>query len=100
MYCPTTEFLLLGRRGKMPVGKIRRDSTWWQVKRTGKHSKKPEFFQDMIEGQSDCPRIELFARRERLGWDVWGNEVNDHHKQSKNKTIKKSTILYKRKYVP
>jgi N6-adenosine-specific RNA methylase IME4 len=75
LYCPTTEFLLLGRKGKMPTGKTRKDSTWWNVKRTGKHSKKPEFFQDLIEQMSDWPRIELFARRTRPGWDVWGNEV-------------------------
>ena len=74
MYCPTTEFLLLARKGKMPKKK-RVDSTWWQVKRTNKHSKKPEFFQDMIEAQTDGPRIELFARRRRPGWDVFGNEV-------------------------
>jgi N6-adenosine-specific RNA methylase IME4 len=75
LYCPTNEFLILGRRGRMPTGKTRKDSTWWQVKRTNKHSKKPEFFQDMIEQQSDGPRVELFARRQRSGWDVWGNEV-------------------------
>jgi N6-adenosine-specific RNA methylase IME4 len=75
LYCPTTEFILLGRRGKMPKEKTRLDSTWWQVKRTNKHSKKPEFFQDMIEEQTNGPRIELFARRPRDGWDVWGNEV-------------------------
>jgi N6-adenosine-specific RNA methylase IME4 len=75
LYCPTSEFLLLGRKGRMPAGKTRQDSTWWQVKRTNKHSKKPEFFQDLIEKQSDGPRVELFARRQRPGWDVWGNEV-------------------------
>jgi N6-adenosine-specific RNA methylase IME4 len=75
LYCPTSEFLLLGRKGKMPTGKTRKDSTWWQVKRTNKHSQKPEFFQDLIEEQSDGPRVELFARRQRPGWDVWGNEV-------------------------
>ena len=36
VYCPTTEFLLLGRKGKMP--KVKRiDTTWWNVKRTNKH---------------------------------------------------------------
>ena len=75
LYCPTTEFLILGRRGKMPTGKVRKDSTWWQVKRQKRHSQKPEFFQDMIEMQSDGPRLELFARRKRDGWDSWGNEV-------------------------
>ena len=35
-----------------------------------KHSKKPEFFQDLIEQVSESPRLEMFARRERDGWDV------------------------------
>ena len=74
VYCPTTEFLILGRKGKMP--KVKRiDTTWWNIKRTNKHSKKPEFFQDLIETASDAPRLEMFARRERENWDVWGNEV-------------------------
>lgn len=75
LYCPTTEFLLLGRKGRMPVGKERVDSTWWQIKRPMTHSTKPEFFQDLIETLSDGPRLELFARRPREGWTVWGNEV-------------------------
>ena len=76
LFCPTTEFIILGRKGRMPKNKTRIDSTWWQVKRTQKHSKKPEFFQDMIEKMSDGPRLEMFARRKREGWDVWGNEVD------------------------
>lgn len=75
LYCPTTEHLILARRGKMPKGKTRLDTTWWEVKRPMRHSQKPEFFQDMIEQMSNGPRLELFARRERPGWDVWGNEV-------------------------
>ena len=75
LYCPTTEFIILARRGKMPKNKIRIDTTWWQVKRTKKHSKKPEQFQDIIEMQGDEPRLEMFARRERPGWDIWGNEA-------------------------
>jgi N6-adenosine-specific RNA methylase IME4 len=75
IYCPTNEFLILGRKGKMP--KVKRiDSTWFLTKRPhNNHSKKPEFFQDMIEQVSNPPRIELFARRKRINWDVWGNEV-------------------------
>ena len=75
LFCPTTEFIILARRGKMPKDKTRLDTTWWQVKRTQKHSKKPEQFQDIIEMQSDEPRLEMFARRERNGWDSWGNEA-------------------------
>lgn len=75
VYTPTTEFILLGRKGKAP--KVRRvDSTWWNWKRPhNKHSAKPEEFQDLIETVSVTPRVELFARRKREGWDVWGNEV-------------------------
>lgn len=29
----------------------------------------------MIERVSHAPRLELFARSEADGWDVWGNEV-------------------------
>ena len=76
LYCPTTEFLILGRRGRMPEEKTREDSTWWPVKRQRRHSQKPEFFQDLIEKQSHAPRLELFARRKRLGWHSWGNEIN------------------------
>lgn len=77
VYCPTTEFILLGRRGKMP--KVTRiDSTWWLTKRPhNSHSTKPEFFQDMIETVSEEPRLEMFARRERKGWSVFGNEVEN-----------------------
>jgi N6-adenosine-specific RNA methylase IME4 len=40
------------------------------------HSTKPHLFSKQIERLfGDVPRIELFARRESPGWDVWGNEV-------------------------
>lgn len=88
LYCPTTEFCLLGRKGRMPVKK-RVDTTWWNVKRAhNAHSKKPEEFQDIIEAQSDGPRLELFARRARPGWAVWGNEVaSDVTFSSQNKLL-------------
>lgn len=75
VYCPTTEFILLGRVGKMPkVDRI--DSTYWLWKRPhNSHSAKPEEFQTMIETVTEPPRLEMFARRKRGGWDVWGNEV-------------------------
>lgn len=38
------------------------------------HSRKPEVFLDWIEQVSPGPYVELFSRRHRLGWDVWGNE--------------------------
>ena len=46
--------------------------------RKNSHSRKPEMFIDLIEATSDGPYLELFARRQRLGWDTWGNEALDH----------------------
>lgn len=40
------------------------------------HSKKPDEVRDMIvELFGDLPRVELFARQQTEGWDVFGNEV-------------------------
>lgn len=41
------------------------------------HSKKPDVVPELIvELCGNIPRIELFARRQRDGWDCWGNEVS------------------------
>ena len=87
VFCPTTEFLILGRLGRMP--KVKRiDSTWWQVKRPhNSHSTKPEYFQDLIETVSEPPRLEIFARRKREGWDVFGNEVESDIQLIKEKVL-------------
>lgn len=44
----------------------------------GSHSRKPDVFIDLIEQVSPGPYLELFARRQRLGWDTWGNEALEH----------------------
>ena len=77
-YAQTTEHVLFARRGTCKA--LRRvDSTWWTWPR-GRHSAKPEAFQDMVEAVSPGPRLELFARRARPGWTVWGNEVEANAK--------------------
>ncbi len=79
----TTEYVLFARRGSLkPLQRM--DSTWWQWKRpynengAPAHSRKPENFLDLVEQVSPGPRLELFARRNRLGWDTWGNESLQH----------------------
>jgi N6-adenosine-specific RNA methylase IME4 len=39
------------------------------------HSRKPDCVHDRIERLVAGPYLELFARRPRHGWTVWGNEV-------------------------
>lgn len=79
-YVPTTEHVLFSRRGR-DVRQSRWDSTWFVFKRS-EHSRKPEAFLDIVEQVSPGPYLELFARRQRLGWDTWGNEALNHVEMS------------------
>ena len=68
-----TEHLLLGTRGKAPIqfkGQMN-----WGFMPLQDHSHKPEEVYDIIERCSEGNYLELFARRPRHGWDIWGNEV-------------------------
>ena len=42
------------------------------------HSAKPEGFLDLIECVLPGPYLELFARRNRIGWDTWGDQAISH----------------------
>lgn len=75
-FASATEYVLHARRGLLPYqGRI--DRNWWSWPR-GAHSAKPDAFQDIVEQVSPGPYLELFARRQRLGWDTWGNEALEH----------------------
>lgn len=73
-YASTTEFALFAYRGPQAREPKRIERNWWNWPR-GKHSAKPEAFQDIVESVSPGPYLELFARRQRMGWSSWGNEV-------------------------
>lgn len=70
------EFLLVADRGR-PVRLGTIPSSVICAPR-GAHSAKPEVFLDHIEQVSEGPYLEMFARRNRLGWDSWGNECLQH----------------------
>lgn len=79
---PQHEVLVVSKRGKLPF-QIRDAGSvheWKLVYEGGgrKHSAKPDGAQDLIERASPGPYLELFARRQRLGWDTWGNEALEH----------------------
>ncbi len=74
----TTEFVLFCRRGSLR-SLTRSDTSWWHWTRPhNNHSAKPEAFLDLVESISPGPYLEMFARRNRLGWDTWGNEAFEH----------------------
>jgi N6-adenosine-specific RNA methylase IME4 len=70
------EILLIGRRGNLPVPEPsdRPDSVIEAP--LGRHSEKPaEFAETIARMYPHLPKVELFARQARLGWDAWGNEA-------------------------
>lgn len=69
----STEHVLFAMRGKLPT-LANNIPTWFEANRT-KHSAKPECFYDLVVRSSPGPRLEMFARERRMGWDVWGHEA-------------------------
>jgi len=73
-----TELLLFGIKGKnnrtlapgrSQVNLLREEKR--------EHSRKPDEFVDLIEACSSGPRLEMFARGDRKGWDMWGNQADE-----------------------
>lgn len=73
-----TEHFLFCVRGSLPLRTRSGMPTAYLWPRLGRHSQKPEAFYDLVEAVSPRPYLEMFARRNRLGWDTWGNEALNH----------------------
>lgn len=81
----STEFCHYARRGSL-AHTMQWPTRWFTWPRVGwtqddpaaKHSRKPDAFLDIVEQVSPGPYLEMFARRQRLGWDTWGNEALNH----------------------
>jgi len=68
-----TEHCILAVKGK-PYWKNTRYTTIIKEKRTS-HSTKPEAFYKLVEDCCAGRKLDYFARKERKGWDVYGDEV-------------------------
>lgn len=69
-----TEPCMLAIKGSMPPAT--RDVQALIVSPVREHSRKPDEQYGKIERlYPDARKLELFARKARPGWDVWGNEV-------------------------
>jgi len=67
-----TEHVIFATRGGLGIPADKREPNVFEAKRSG-HSQKPASFFDIVERVSPGPRLELFARQPRLGWDAWGH---------------------------
>lgn len=71
------ELLLIATRGSLPVPEPgnRHDSVI-EFPRPERHSEKPPVFAEIIEAMCpEYPKIELFCRDKREGWEAWGNQA-------------------------
>lgn len=71
------EHLLFGVKGKVKAFRMQ-EANFIQTK-AGKHSQKPVEFRQLIERATPhlLNKLELFARHQSEGWEVFGNEVNN-----------------------
>ena len=70
------ELLLIGTKGDVPAPVPGQQCASLIAAPVGKHSEKPQRFAEMIEAMfPSVPRLEMFARGARPGWDSWGNEA-------------------------
>ena len=69
------ELLLIGTHGHIPAPAPGEEYLSVQTAKVGEHGAKPPTFAEIIEEMfPTLPRLEMFAREPRPGWDVWGNE--------------------------
>ena len=75
-----TEMLLFGVRGAN-IRTLSPARTQVNLIRSQKreHSRKPDEMIKLIEACSPGPYLELFARGERDGWTLWGNQANESY---------------------
>jgi len=72
-----TELCLLGRRGPRTLPRNSKSVASVVIEERGKHSAKPkEVAERIVDMLGDVPRIELFARDKKPGWDATGLELD------------------------
>ena len=67
----STEQILFGVKGKQPL-KRHDVGTSFTAPRGDRHSAKPDEFYRLVESCSYGPYIDIFGRKGRGGWSVWG----------------------------
>jgi len=70
-----TEHVVFAVRGSCPV--LRHDVRTAFTGAQRAHSEKPDVFYDIVQSMSLGPYLDVFARKQRFGWDTWGDEAFD-----------------------
>jgi N6-adenosine-specific RNA methylase IME4 len=91
-----TELVLFGVRGNgnrtLSAGRRQVNLI---AERKREHSRKPERLYEVIEACSPGPRLELFARNQRPGWEQWGNQLGRYAPTSSSAGEGRRTPLHR-----
>lgn len=74
LFMGNAEFILFGRKGGLSLSKVGEKLCFGAKVR--EHSRKPDEFYNIVRKVSPEPRIDLFSREKRDGFDQWGDEVD------------------------
>jgi len=67
------EFVLFGKNGTLSFSDLKNFSACFNAPRK-EHSRKPDEFYDIVKRVSPEPRIDIFSREKREGFEQWGFE--------------------------
>ena len=70
----STEQVLFGVKGSQSL-KRHDVGTHFEAPRGERHSAKPDEFYSLVESCSYAPYIDIFGRKKRTGWTVWGESA-------------------------
>ena len=70
-----TEHVLFGRVGNLQLTRLGLKLSFDAAVVKGTHSSKPDVFFDRVVDASPGPRLNMFARRDRDGFESWGTEA-------------------------
>lgn len=68
------EYCIIATKGKPGLPLVRNISKV-VMSPIREHSRKPDIIRENIAKMYEGPRLEMFARQQTEGWDVWGNET-------------------------
>jgi len=80
-----TEIILFGVKGKnaRTLAPGRRQVNVLATRKR-EHSRKPDEQYEIIESCSPGPRLELFGRGRRAGWETWGDQADENYRPTWN----------------